>query len=699
MKERKRDTPVLSLYALFHCNLAFSLIDRADFPAVIERCYWPLLRLARAGHAIALEMTAWTLRTVDEIDPGFTDCLRGLWEDGAIDFVGSGYAQCIMPLIPSEANRWNLELGARHYERLLGRRPSVALVNEQTFSAGLTVLYREAGYRALVMDWSNCARYNGYDKALLYRPQRATGVREGEEIGLLWSHSIAFQKFARAARGEISLEEYLEYLRSHHSPAEDRVFTAYSNDAEVFDFSPGKGAEPRGDTARMRRILELIGAQKGMRLRRPVEILAEHDYGAGGALLRLHSVETPLVCKKQEKYNPVRWAVTGRDSAHLNARCLAVYRRLLALDRSGLLTPCEWTTMRETLTELWGSDFRTNTTDEKMASFNERMGWLSVETERRMREAGLGGPRACSTSGASVETTPSLPEPATANLLCLSSPCLTIGSALSGGYVKAPLVVEEADRVIVSTGHLEAELLKTRGLALGSLRFPLVSDEALLGTIGHGQYESIELGADFYSGHLIHTSRLGEKTTDLVRTSPEIGEDEAGVSICAVLETAIGAVEKTYHFRRGAAEFSLSYRLRTPGLLASILRLGIFTFLPHAFEREGLYYETVNGGREAERFYLAGHRVSHGSPVSRSISASSCLGATEGWVAVGDASKRVVICSERGTVRAVPMVEYRETGGSFFLRLYHSAGEIDDTAYWAWRGINEVSFTVRAERA
>ncbi len=37
----------LLLYNFFHLNLAYSAIEEADRARVIERCYWPLLRLAQ----------------------------------------------------------------------------------------------------------------------------------------------------------------------------------------------------------------------------------------------------------------------------------------------------------------------------------------------------------------------------------------------------------------------------------------------------------------------------------------------------------------------------------------------------------------------------------------------------------------------------------------------------------------------------
>lgn len=681
----------LSLYALFHCNLAFSLIPREEFSAVIKWCYWPLLELAEEGLPIGIEMSALTLREVQAIDPAFTARLRELWEAKKLSFIGSGYAQSIMPLIPAGVNRWNLGLGNKYYSKILGRRPRIVLVNEQTYSSGLMGLYKEAGYETIIMDWNNPGRHNNFSGQRLYSPQIAEGRILGEETRVLWSHSIAFQKFSRCVHGETSEDEYMAYLLSHYDEDEERAFVAYSNDAEVFDFRPGRGARPRGEFKVVARLLQRIRDDKRLRLLSPEDILEKFKVNTSAEPMRLESVETPVVSKKQERYNPVRWSVTGRDSAHINARCLGLYKRLETLFSAGLIKDGDL--LREKLCELWGSDFRTNTCDDKLRYFNDSMGWLSLETERLLREAGLEESLAIQTHESPRGTTKGLSEE---RILCGVGLYSGLPPALSVAGLGGITVAEDHRHVRVSTAELEIELLKDRGLALSSLIFTEVSDQPLLGTLGHGYYDSIELGADFFSGHLIHTARDGVKATDLSLASPTVTEGDGGVSISALIETPIGLLEKTYLIPRLGKEFSLTYKLRSRALPASSLRLGIFTLIPHAFNNESLWFETINGGLGPERFYLKGHTLNHDRPVSPAISASGCLGATEGWISFGDNKKSITISSDRSLVHTVPMINYRESGDKFFLRLYHSAGELDDTSYWLWRGSNEVTFTITA---
>jgi len=371
---------MLSLYTLFHCNLAFSSIPREHFPAIIERCYAPILALAEKGFPVALEMTGWTLKEVNRIDPAFLERLRSLLHDGKCEFIGSGFSQAILPLIPAEVNRWNLELGNKYYHDLLGRRPRIALVNEQTFSRGIVDLYRDAGYEALIMDWNNSFQHNRYPKEYKYYPQRAAGL--SSDIDVIWSHSIAFQKFQRCVHGEISEAEYLDYLFSHASTGE-RGFLVYSNDAEVFSYRPGGEPTKEDEYLRISALLEKIAADPRASLVTPGGLLKSLKGNPdSGNIIQLESAETPIVCKKQEKYNPLRWAATGRDSVHLNTECHKVYENLKALIRQGALEKEAIDDFKEVLCDLWGSDFRTNTIDEKYAYFQNRLGWLKMETER-----------------------------------------------------------------------------------------------------------------------------------------------------------------------------------------------------------------------------------------------------------------------------------------------------------------------------
>ncbi len=669
----------LYLYTVFHLNLAFSLIPEDDYSGIIENSYWPILELAEEGIPLGMEASAHTLKEIERRDRSFIKKLQELWDKGMCEFIGSGHSQLIMPLVPADVNRWNLEIGNKHYREFFCKTPKIALVNEQTFSKGLVELFKGAGYSAIIMDWNNCYRYNHYPKRFLYYPQLATGITD--RIGLLWNHSIAFQKFQRCVYGELTTKEYLEFLLSHHHTTEERAFVVYGNDAEVFGYRPGEGTFRKGESRRVKELLRELASLKETTIVTPSFVM-KHFTGHPLAYhsIELESPETPLVCKKQEKYNPVRWAVSGRDNTHINAVCYRVYHNLKTLEgRAGeeTLHP-----LKRALCELWGSDFRTNTIDEKFLYFRDLMGWLKHTTEKLLEENSPGPATEASPEDA-CHVNPHQPS------------CEPMGAPFV--MVKVASTVTRRDNLLqVKTPSVDAEFIENKGLALRSAVFSRVSSTPLVGTLPHGYYEDIQFGADFFSAHLIHIAGDGTKTTDLCRVSPQVEENKRFLNISAEIPMNIGTLRKDYRVWKEEPRIDVTYRLRVKGLTASSLRLGIFTFIPEGFRKDSLWYETVNGGLFPERFYLAGRKVLHGEPVNYRVSARSCLGATEGWIRIGDRDKYVEIFTDKAELYSVPMVHYEETGGNFFFRIYHSVGETDETAWWIWRGINRISFTLRA---
>ena len=98
-------------------------------------------------------------------------------EEGMVEFVGSGYAQIIGPLVPEIVTEHNLEIGRDRYEKLLNVHPRVAYLNEQTYSAGMIDLYRNAGFEALITEWDNAAIFHSsWEREMKYGLVQARGA-------------------------------------------------------------------------------------------------------------------------------------------------------------------------------------------------------------------------------------------------------------------------------------------------------------------------------------------------------------------------------------------------------------------------------------------------------------------------------------------------------------------------------------------
>ncbi len=654
----------LNLFTIFHLNLAYSSIEEEQRPQVIRSCYWPLLRLARQyGLPFGIEASAYTLESVAEIDRSWVDELRTMTSEGPCEFVGSGYAQMIGPLVPAELNAQNLRLGNKVYQELLGLRPTMALVNEQAYSAGLLQHYTDAGYKAIVMEWDNPARWHpDWNPEWRYLPQIACG-QHGEELPIIWNKSIAFQKFQRYAHTEMDLPEYLDYL-AEHVGQEERAFPLYGNDVEVFDFRPGRyQTEPtlkaESEWQRIDGLLQHLLADKHYRLIQPSQVLALMGSPSAAERLHLESPQDPVPVKKQEKYNLNRWAVTGRNDLAINTSCRQIYE---ALKRQPQSDDGLW---RE-LCYLWSSDFRTHITEKR---------WLAYLNRLRSFQDRLGIPSSDDRAVEGRARTPGPPQHSDRAGLSRAAGTERITEQVAGFDIK-----RESRWLSVETDAMKVVFNCRRGLAIDSLTVKRVSERALLGTIPHGYYQDIALGADFYSGHLVLETPGRPKVTDLEIVKPEIcAEDEPGsIMVRGCVNTSLGPVLKTIWVTR-EGQVRLRFELQWEQLPLGSLRLGHITMRPEAFDPERLFFETHNGGLLPERFALERKSIEHGRSVSFLVSSSSSLGITEGVLKIGDRQRAIVIQTPLDQACVVAQMTYVPVEGSFFYRASFSVAELDDT--------------------
>jgi hypothetical protein len=366
---------MLRLYSAWHLNLCYSSIEEAQRADVVARCYRPLLDLARIrGIPLGIEAPAWTLQRIADVDPMWIDDLRALIDKGLVEFIGSGWSQIIGPIAPARVVRENLRLGNLGYERLLGLRPSLALINEQAWSAGILDAYAEAGYRAVIMEWENPASANPqWDRRSRYFPQRAMGA--GSELPLIWNHSIAFQKMQRLAHGEIPYDEWAQWVMQHDAAGEDRALCIYGSDAETFGFRPGRyGTEEAIRAEEWSTIgdaLERI-VTEGAHHVLPSQVLDVAGGPLAGQRLRLETPAQPIPTKKQPKYNIIRWACGGRDAPGANTICERILRGMTA--PAAHASDADWTE----LCELWASDVRTHLTAARWEQWQQRA-WRALQ--------------------------------------------------------------------------------------------------------------------------------------------------------------------------------------------------------------------------------------------------------------------------------------------------------------------------------
>ena len=213
------------------------------------------------------------------------------------------------------------------------------------------------------------------------------------------------------------------------------------------------------------------------------------------------------------------------------------------------------------------------------------------------------------------------------------------------------------------------------------LWFKGVSDRPLVGTLPHGYYDDIALGADYYTGHLVLESPGQPQVTDLESVEPRVEEDEGWITISGAVLTPVGPVHKLlrvfYNLPRVELEYCLDWKMIPMGPL----RVGHITLNPAAFERSTLFYRTHNGGCEEEMYPLAGTQVDHGNAVSFLVSARHGVGLSESVVELGDATHCLRIEIDKSLSALIGLMTYQEVGNTYFCRLAPSAGEMDETRH------------------
>jgi hypothetical protein len=638
-------------YIVFHLNLAFSSIEENARADVIKNCYHSLLNLIeQTGIPIGIELTGWTLKQIERIDNTWIERFKILLSTGKCELIGSGYCQIIGPLVPYKVNEWNQKLGIETYKEILGCRPNIILVNEMAFSNSLVDLYSSFGYTGLIMDRDNVRLALGLENLPINLvPTHAKGP-SGAVLPVLWSDSILFQKVQQFAHGDIGINHYLGYLKGRINDGES-IFPIYTNDAEVFDYRPGRFGEerpthPEGEWNRFKTLLETIVSDTNIEFFAPTHALQAGNGIAGKRTFMLANAAYPIPVKKQAKYNIARWAVTGRDDFWLNTMCHRIEKHLVESQNNN---HNDW---RE-LCELWASDLRTHITDKRWVRAKSQLS--SVLFQHGISDVFGGGQG-------------------------LQGKLDTLMDAI-GKYGYAEIALSHEQIVLsISTKNIKLELNLQRGLAINNLAFSSHSMEPCIGTLPHGHFGSISLGADYFSGGVVVELPLERaRVTDLEKVDPKFRiKDNGNIEISAKINTKFGSIIKVVEVSIDKEQVSLSYDFSSWDKVIGSVRLGTMTLM-NQFSHEATKIECFNGGDNYEVFNFSGE-FDHTKPPSTLVSSSRGLGATTGEIKISDNGKFINFLWDPSESAVMPMLQKTSSNGRYLSRVFFSMKEVDDSA-------------------
>ena len=727
--------PKLALYSIFHGNLNYSSIDKEMYEYIIDTCYWPLIDIAKDyKFKTGIEFPTNTIQIINEIDPLFIRELKKLVDKEKYEIICSSREQTIFPLIPEQVNLQNLTIGKTKTEEIFSKQIDTAFINEQLFSSGLVSLYTKSGIKNIITVWEWASKIHSSKNEIKFQPNTLSS-QTGEQLDVIWSSYIAYQKFQRYINGDIEKNDYLQYILKQKNSSSDSCFPFYSSDLEIFGYNNPvlRLAGDGNEIHRFRQILDELEKDSGIEFILPSDVLKKFP---PKEKILMDSAKYSILQKKQDKFSVSRWAVCGRDNSTRNSFCYQLYKkvnRLKLLEGENNLDE----QLTNELIDCWASDFRTHTTDAKNQEFSKITNTLSsklnekIEYEINKKFAGIKSDlNIYNLNTSDWDKIPYeiklffKPGSMKNNFDLYSDEKLILsqlenkkfykdGSLRSCTIVFEPFIKKNSVMTInfvindqpqdnsvipcknISTKNTELTLLTSRGGSINKLIFPKIHDESLIGFLEHGTYDDTKLSPDFYSGHTVSFSRNGSKITDLIKTEifTETGNFPIRKKLFSKLELPFGSMIKQFFVYENSPMIDLRYSFYFKDFRPASFRTAMVTLNPTSFSQEKLRYSLHNGGT-LETYNFAGHSITQDESTDPRLSASGCQGTTNCLIDVGDDDKGITIFSDKSKWYSVPLLNYRELENNYFCRISNSMLELDDTTMAWWKGRRESEFRI-----
>jgi hypothetical protein len=607
----------MKLYSIFHLNTAFSSIERNQIPTIIKNCYWPLLKISEDTNVkISIEATASSLLDINGIDKKWIKKLKKLILTGKCEFLGSGFKQIISPLIPYEVNNYNLKRGNEIYKKLLNFTPNICFVNEQAFSSSMIDLYYSNGYNSIIIDWNNFLKANPSTNNKIKYQVCSIKDNKKNTIDVIWNNSINFQKFQRYIYDEINLHELTNEIENLKNK-KNINYCLYGSDVEIFNFRPKRFFnEKKIEFDEWSKIKNLFS---NLSKNKKVEFSLIKDLTRESKRTLLKNITTPknpILVKKQDKYNITRWALTGHDDLKLNTYCWNLFYKI-----KNKKNKKNW----DELCNFWSSDYRTHLTKKK---------WKELENKINKRHK-------------------------------LNKKAVT-------NYKYLPKIINTGE-YLLKNKNVEVILNAKKGLTIKSYKNLRISAKKLFGWVPQGYLDLIDNDVDYFSGHFTHESEA-IKYSDLNFNNKFILVSKNKLLIKVKNEK----INYTKIIELKNNELSLELFIKK--IKSGVTRIFYITLNPENFSQKSLFYACKNGSKRIEKFFIKNSKnFNHGNRVSASVSANTCLGATDNKFYLGDKKKCMVISIDRKLSCIFPMVQFIKNKKRYLFRVYFSAGESDDT--------------------
>jgi len=305
------------------------------------------------------------------------------------------------------------------------------------------------------------------------------------------------------------------------------------------------------------------------------------------------------------------------------------------------------------LCELWTSDLRTHITDKRWVRAKNQLN--SVLIQHGISDAFDGGQGLFGKHDALTDAI--------------------------GKYGDAEIAINQEKLLLsISTNNIKLELNLRRGLAINNLAFSSHEMDPCVGTLPHGYFPSISLGADYYSGGVIVELPLESgRVTDLEKVDPKFCiKDNGNIEIHAEINTPFGSIIKVVEVSISKEQVLLSYNFLNWDKAIGSVRLGIMTLM-NQFSHEATKIICSNGGKNDEIFDFSGE-FDHTKPASTLVSSSKGMGATTGEIKISNNGKSINFHWDPTECAVMPMLQNTLSHSGSLSRVLFSMKETDDTA-------------------
>ena len=201
------------------------------FAEVFERSYGPMLEALERhpGVRLSLHYTGPLLEWLAAERPAFLERLGALARRGQVELLGGGLYEPILASLPQQDRVAQLVRMADTLERITGRRPRGAWLAERVWEPDLPTALVRGGYQWTILD-------DQHFRAAAIPEENLWGAYTTEDQGNLL-RVFGTEQGLRYRIPFGSVEDVIEYLRSHATEAGDRV-GMMGDDGEKFGAWP-----------------------------------------------------------------------------------------------------------------------------------------------------------------------------------------------------------------------------------------------------------------------------------------------------------------------------------------------------------------------------------------------------------------------------------------------------------------------------